>query len=81
MNETPIWLDIVGNRAVNTTGAKDIPLKLTGNEKANAIVCLTAKADSIKLKPVIVFQGAKQEATTLSKYYKHLCVVTSSPNG
>ena len=76
MDETAVWSDIVGNVTVDTTGTKDVPLKSTGNEKVKVSVCLTAK-----LKPFIVFQGAKREATVLNEEFKNRCVVASSSNG
>ena len=80
MNETAIWFDMVGNMTVDTTGTKDVPLKSTGNEKVKVSVCLTAKADGTKLKPFIVFQGAKREAIALDEELKNRCVVVSSSN-
>ena len=65
------WSDMVGNVAVDTTGTKDIPLKSTRNKKVKVSVCLTAKADGAKLKPFIVFQGAKLEATALNEEFKN----------
>ena len=44
-------------------------------------VCLTAKTYGTKTKPFIVFQGAKREAATLNKDFKHCFVVASSANG
>ena len=44
----------------NATGAKDIPLKSTGNEKVRVSVYLNAKADGTKMKPFVVFQSAKR---------------------
>ena len=61
MDETAVWSDMVGNTTVNATGSKDIPLKSTGNEKVRVTVCLTAKADGTRMKPFIIFQGAKRE--------------------
>ena len=81
MDETAVWSDMVGNVTVDTTGTKDVPLKSTGNEKVKVSVCLTAKADGTKLKPFIVFQGAKREATALNEEFKNRCVVASSSNG
>ena len=72
---------MVGNVTVDTTGTKDLPHKSTGNEKVKVSVCLTAKADGTKLKPFIVFQGAKREATALNEEFKNQCVVASSSNG
>ena len=80
MDETAVWSDMVGNVTVNATGAKDVPLKSTGNEKVRVSVCLTAKADGTKLKPFIVFKGAKREAAALNEEFKNRCIVASSPN-
>ena len=44
-------------------------------------ICLTTKTCRAKLKPVIVFQGAKHEATTLNEEFKNRCVLASSSNG
>ena len=81
MDETSIWSDMVGNAMVETTGTKDVPLKSTGNEKVKVSVCLTAKADGKKLKPFIVFQGAKRGATTLNEEFKNRCAVATYSNG
>ena len=81
MDETAIWSDMVGNVMVDTTETKDVPIKSTGNEKVKVSVCLTAKADGTKLKPFIVFQGAKREATALNEEFKNRYVVASSSNG
>ena len=51
---------------VNATETKDIPLKLTGNEKVRDTVCFTTKADGTKMKPFPDFQGAKQEVAALN---------------
>ena len=51
---------------VNATETKDIPLKLTGNEKVRVTVCFTTKADETKMKPFADFQGAKQEVAALN---------------
>ena len=81
MDETAVWSDMVGNTTVNATGSKDIPLKPTGNEKVRVTVCLTAKADGTRMKPFIIFQGAKREVAVLNEEFKNRCVVTSSSNG
>ena len=59
MGETAVWSDMVGNTTTNSTGAKEVALKSTGNEKVRASVCLTAKADGTKMNPFIVFKGVK----------------------
>ena len=79
-NYPPNWV----NTTVNATGAKDIPLvlrKLSGNEKVRVSVCLTAKAEGMKMKPFEVFQGAKRKAAALNKNFKHCCAIASSSNG
>lgn len=45
MGETDVWLDMIGNATFSAIGAKEIPLKLTGNEQKRISVCLTAKPD------------------------------------
>ena len=42
-------------------------------------MCLAAKADGTKLKPMIVFKGAKRETDAMDKEYKN-CVIASSAN-
>ena len=81
MDETPVWVDIFGTTKVNETGEKDVILKSTGHEKVRVSVCLATKADGTKLKPFIVFVGAKQEENNLNDEFKNKCVVTSSPKG
>lgn len=44
-------------------------------------VCLAAKGDGTKLKPFIVFPGAKREEKALNEEFKTKCVVASSVNG
>ena len=43
-------------------------------------MCLAAKADGTKLKPLIVFRGAKRETRALDEEFKNKCVVGSSKN-
>ena len=50
-----------------TSGAKSVSLETTGHENVMASVCLTAKADGTKLKPMIVFRGAKRETKALAE--------------
>ena len=59
MDETPAWSDMLSETTVDATGKKSITLKSTGHEKARVSVCLAAKADRTKLKPIVVFKGAK----------------------
>ena len=61
MDETPVWSDMVSETTVDTTGKKTVTLKSTGHEKSRVSVCLAAKADGTKLKPLVVFKQAKRE--------------------
>ena len=81
MNKTSVWSDMVGNTTINSTGAKEVVLKSTGNKKVCVSVCLTAKADGTKMNPFIAFKGAKGELAVLNDCFKGWCVVTSSSNG
>ena len=44
-------------------------------------VCLAARGDGTKLKPFIVFAGAKRESKALHEEYKRQCSVATSTNG
>ena len=48
------------NTTVEKTGAKEVPLKSTRNEKVRVSVCLTGKAGDAKCKLFIVFAVAKR---------------------
>lgn len=80
MDETPVWDDMVSDTTVDKVGKKSVNLKTTGHEKVMVTVCLAAKADGTKLKPFIVFRGAKRESKALDEEYKHKCVVNTSSN-
>ena len=56
-------------------------MKSTGHDKARVSVCLTGKADGTRLKPFIVFKGAKRESKALHDELKNKCSVASSANG
>lgn len=75
-----MWQDMLSDTTVDTTGARSIRMKTTGHEKVRISVCLAAKADGTKLKPMIVFGGAKREVKKLSEEFKGRCVVASSSN-
>ena len=81
MDKTAVWSDMVENVTVDTTATKYVPLKSARNEKFNVSVCLTAKVDGTKFKPLIGFEGVKHEATALNEKFENQCVVASSSNG
>ena len=81
MDETAVWKDMLSSTTVDNVGEKSIRLKTTGHEKSKVSVCLTAKADGTKLKPFIVFLGAKRETKQLNEEFKNKSFVASSING
>ena len=81
MDQTAVWQYMLSSTTVDNVGEKSIRLKTTGHERSKVSVCLTAKADRIKLKPFIVFLGAKRETKQLNEEYKNRCYVASSVNG
>ena len=81
MDETAVWQDMVSNTTVDNVGESTIRLKTTGHEKKIVLVCLAAKGDGTKLKPFIVFPGAKRESKALNDEFKTKCVLASSING
>ena len=57
-------------------------MKSTGHEKVCVTVCLpTAAADGRKLKPMIMFKGAKRDSILLNQESKGWCFIVSSANG
>ena len=81
MDERPVWNDMVSNTTVEKKGSKEVPMKSTGHDKVRVSVCLTGKADGTRLKPFIVFKGAKRESKALHDEFHRQCSVASSANG
>ena len=80
MYETPVWSDMVSETTVDTTGKKTVILITTGHEKSRMSVCLAAKAGGTKLKPMIVFKGAKREVAALHQEFESQAYIASSSN-
>ena len=70
MDETLVLCDMISETTIDATGKKTITLKTTGHEKASVSVCLAAKTDGTKLKPMVVFRGAKREVAALNQEFK-----------
>ena len=66
-DETPVWADMVSDTTVDVVGKKTVSMKTTGHEKCRVTAGLAAKSDGTKLKPIIVFKGAKHEVEQLQK--------------
>ena len=56
MDETPMNFDKVGNKTVDSKGAKTVLIKTTGHEKSSFTVVLASTADGVKLRPMIIFK-------------------------
>lgn len=69
MDETPVWCDMISETTIDATGKKSITLKTTSHEKARVPVCLAAKANRTKLKPMLAFRGAKQEVAASNQEF------------
>ena len=80
MDETAVWNDMVSNTTVEKTGSKEFNMKSTGHDKVRVSVCLTGKADETRLKPFIVFKGAKRQSKALHNEFNRKCPVASSAN-
>ena len=80
MDKTSVWSDMVSETTVNSTGNKTITMKTTGHKKSGVSVRLPAKADCTKLKPMVVFKGAKREISAMNKGFRRHAVVASSKN-
>ena len=52
-------------------------MKSIGHEKSRVSVCLAAKADGTKLKPLIVFIGAVIECKALYQEFRTQAVIAS----
>ena len=71
---------MISETTIDKTGKKSITLKTTDHEKATVSVCLAAKADRTKLKPMAVFKGVKWEVAALNQEFKHKAVIATSDN-
>ena len=76
MDEMSVWDDMVSTTTVDDVGAELINLKIT----EHGYTMLSARADGTKLKPYIVFCGAKREVKKLNEDFKHNCVIATSSN-
>ena len=77
----PVQYNMVFKSTIDDRGVKVVAMKSTGHEKVNVSVCLSARADGTKLKPMIVFKDAKQDVNAIHKKMKGKAVVASSSNG
>ena len=59
MDETPLWMDMLGETTVTHRGEHSVPICTKAHEKNRFTVCLCAMADCRKLKPYVVFNGVR----------------------
>ena len=80
MDETVCWMDMPSDTTVHCTGARSVPIKMSGHKKDHYTVILIARPDSVKLKPYIAFKG---KGTCLIKSLQKIegVVVRFSVNG
>ena len=70
MDETPVLQGMVGTTTVTKKESPDVVFKSTAHEKAHVSVYLTAQADGQKMKPSVVFKGAKREVSQSNKEFR-----------
>ena len=80
MNETAVWA-VTASTVVKATRKKEVLLKNTGHNKVRISVYLSAKVAGAKLKPFMVFGGAKRQSEALNREFGSRCAAISSPNG
>ena len=80
MDETAVWADMTSETTVESKGSRTVCLKRTGHEKVKVSVCLAAKADGSKMKPMTVFGRRKREVKKLNEELRSKCVIASSGN-
>ena len=78
MDKTPIWADMSSATTVDQKGVHAVPIRTTGHEKNRLNLCLSVKADGIKMKPHVVTPAKKVE--------KDIAlipglIIAASPNG
>ena len=80
MGETAVWADMTSDTTVEYIGARTVGLKTTGHEKVRVSVCLAAKTNGSKMKPMVVFGGGKSEMSKLNEEFRSKCITASSDN-
>ncbi len=53
MDETPLWLDMLGHTTIARVGERSVSIRTTGHDKGRFTVILAAMADDRKLKPYV----------------------------
>jgi len=69
MDETPVYLDMVGNHTMEVKGAKEVNLKTTGAEKQRVTVVLACSMDGGKLPPMVIFKGVSTGRGRIEKEF------------
>jgi len=61
MDETPVYLDMVGNNTMSQKGVKEVQIMTTGSDKQRVTVALTVASSGFKFPPMIIFKGSNSK--------------------
>ena len=75
-DELGIWIDSLPETTVETTGARDVPIRTTGHERLRVTVLLAARADGFKLKPAVLIPR-KKPIKALDRFKNRLRIIYS----
>jgi hypothetical protein len=59
MDQTPVPFSLASNTTLNLRGEGTVTVRATGNKKSRCTVSLIICADGTKLKPMVIFKGAR----------------------
>ena len=65
MDETAVYLDMLGERTLEETGTRTILVRSTGHDRDNVTVILGALGDRTKLASLMVFKGVWPQRMSL----------------
>ena len=75
-DEVGVWMDGLEHTTIEDTGAKEVPVRTTGQEHLRITVLLTARADGVKLPPLVLIPRIRPIAA-LQKFQNKLRIVYS----
>jgi hypothetical protein len=70
MDETPVYMDMVGNTTLAKRGEKEVLIQTTGHEKQRMTVVLAVTLSGKKLRPMIIFKGADSKDGRILREFK-----------
>ncbi len=60
-DETPLYFEIIENKAIDSIGEKNIIIKTNGGEKKHITCLLAITSSGKKLKPLLIFKGVEDD--------------------